>query len=175
MKHNIYILVAADKNNGIGKAGKLPWHLTEDMTFFLNTTSEVFKDGKQNMVVMGRKTWESIPKKFRPLKNRQNVILTRQAHFNAPGAITKASLDQAFKIADDDIENIFIIGGAQVFAEALRNPRLTGIYLTKINHTYDCDTFLPEMPQTFINTENLGTGEEKGVSYSFLYYSKPEP
>lgn len=174
MKHNIYMIVAADKNNGIGKNGRLPWHLTEDMAFFKNTTSEVFNDGKKNMVIMGRKTWESIPKKFRPLKNRQNVILTRQAHLNAPGAITKPSLDQAFNIADEDIENIFIIGGAQIFAEALRHPRLIGIYLTRINNTYDCDTFLPPLPSQFINTENLGTGEEKRVPYSFLYYSKPE-
>lgn len=175
MKHNVYIIVAADRNNGIGKNGKLPWHLSEDMAFFRNTTSEVFNDGKQNMVIMGRKTWESIPKKFRPLPRRQNVILTRRAHFQAPGAITKASLEQAFKIADDDIENIFVIGGAQVFAEALENPRITGIYMTKIDSAYDCDTFLPEMPKTFINTENLGTVEEKGVQYSFLYYSKSEP
>ena len=172
MKHKVYIIVAADEKNGIGKNGKLPWHLTEDMAFFKNTTSEVFNDSKKNMVIMGRKTWESIPKKFRPLQKRKNVILTRQAHYNAPGAITKASLDQAFNIADDDIENIFIIGGAQVFAETLKHPRLTGIYMTKINNGYECDTFFPELSTAFTNTENLGIVEEKGVQCSFLYHSK---
>lgn len=169
----VYIIVATDKNNGIGIDGKLPWKLKKDMQFFKDTTSEVWGEDAQNMVVMGRKTWESIPEKFRPLPDRHNVILSRNKSYKAEGAKTVFSLGEALRDAemDEKIENVFIIGGAQIFEMAL--DMADGIYLTKIDKEYECDTHLPELPERYFpEPERLGSEEEDGVSYSFEFYTK---
>ncbi|MEK7673456.1 MAG: dihydrofolate reductase [Patescibacteria group bacterium] len=171
MKHPVYLIVAADKNLGIGKDGKLPWHLKKEMQFFKKMTLETQDPQKQNMVLMGRTTWESIPEKFRPLPGRINIVLTHQSDYNAPGADIFDSLDKALSSADSNIEKIFIIGGAQVFKEALNNPHLTGIYLTKIDKTFDCDTFLPDLPKNF-SEEVLDADSEAGITFKYFYYSK---
>jgi len=168
----VYIIVAVDSDMGIGKNDKIPWHLKKEMQYFKDTTSETFEFEKQNMVVMGRKTWESIDPKYRPLKNRRNIVLTRNNDFQAKGAEVCFSLGEALKKAemDEKIENVFIIGGAQIFDLAL--PIVDGMYLTKIEESFDCDTFFPEItPRYTKEPENLGTEEEKGIKYSFFFYS----
>ncbi|MBL4694365.1 dihydrofolate reductase [Candidatus Gracilibacteria bacterium] len=169
----VYIIVAVDKNNGIGIDGKLPWKLKKDMQFFKDTTSEVWEEDAKNMVVMGRKTWESIPEKYRPLADRHNVILSRNKSYKAEGAQTCFSLGEALRDAEmnEEIENVFIIGGAQIFEMALEMA--DGLYITKIDKEYECDTFLPKLPYRFFpEPERLGTEEENGVSYTFEFYSK---
>jgi dihydrofolate reductase len=170
---NVHLIVAVDKNNGIGKAGKLPWHFKKEMQFFKDTTSEAIHENKKNMVIMGRTTWESIDEKYRPLVDRENVVLTRNKHYKAPGATVCYSLGEAIRKADLDegIEDIFIIGGAQIFELAL--PISNAMYLTRIDKAYDCDTDFPDFKEFYPrDPENLGTKEEDGVSYTFHYYTR---
>lgn len=169
----VYTIVATDKNNGIGKDGQLPWKLKKDMEFFKYTTMEANDFDKKNMVIMGRKTWESIPKKYRPLEERVNVILTQDKSYKADGADICYSLGEALKKAElnDEIDMVFIIGGAQVFELGL--PVSDGLYITKIDHEYDCDTFFPELPEDYLKTpESLGGEEENGVKYNFYLYKR---
>ena len=169
----VYIIVATDKKNGIGKNGKLPWHFKKEMEFFRDTTTETFEEGKQNMLIMGRTTWESLPKEFKPLPGRKNAVLTKNKSYKADDAAVYFSLGEALKKADmdDSIENIFIIGGAQIYELAI--SVVDAIYLTKIDKEYDCDAFFPEIdPVDFQKPEELGEEEEKGVKYSFLFYTR---
>ena len=170
--HNLYIIVAADKKLGIGKDGKMPWHLKNELKYFQDMTTKTEDPEKQNMVLMGRTTWESIPKKYRPLNGRKNVVLTRNPEYEAEGAEICHSLEEAMISADDTVETIFIIGGAKVFEQVMKQLELDGIYLTKIYQTYDCDTFFPVIPEHFGEPKNLGGAEEDDVSYNYLFYSR---
>lgn len=179
MTHPIYIIVATDGKNGIGKSGHLPWHLKKEYKYFRDTTRKTDDPDKQNMVIMGHRTWDSLDPQYRPLPHRRNIILTRNTDFKLPAdkkydQITVCtSLDDAIKLADDKIEKIFILGGGQIFKEFINDPRLTGIYLTKIHKTFDCDTFFPEIPAKFGQSRKIGSNEENGIKYDFLLYTKP--
>lgn len=172
MKHPIYMIVAADEHHGIGKAGHLPWKLRKEYKYFRDTTRKTDDTTKQNMVIMGHKTWDSLEPEFRPLPNRRNVVLTRHAGLTAEGAEVCTSMDEALALADDNIEKIFVLGGGQIFKEFINDPRLTGVFLTKVHKTFDCDTFFPEIPSTFKEPRKLGSDEENGISYDFLLYTK---
>lgn len=174
--HNLYIIVAADQKLGIGKDGKMPWHLKNDLKYFQDVTTKTQDPEKQNMVLMGRTTWESIPEKYRPLPDRKNVVLTRDSKYEAEGADIYHSMEEALHAADDNIENIFIIGGGKVFSEIMTFPQLDGIYLTQIHETFDCDTFFPVIPERFGEGENLGndSDQEEGVEYNYLLYSRQD-
>ncbi|MDP2654776.1 MAG: dihydrofolate reductase [Candidatus Omnitrophota bacterium] len=144
------IIVAVDSNFGIGKQGGLPWKLPGDMQHFKAVTTNVRSPGKKNAVVMGRKTWESIPVSFRPLPGRLNVVLSRHPAFlSLPDEVLKAeSLGSALAALSQGptssvIEQIFVIGGAEVFDEALRHPACQKIFLTKIAQSFQCDRFFP--------------------------------
>ena len=170
--HDIYIIVATDENLGIGKDGKMPWHLKEELKYFANVTTKTENPDNQNMVIMGRTTWESIPVQHRPLKNRKNVVLTRNPDYVADGAEIFHSLEDAIASADYSTEKIFIIGGAQVFKEVMNGPDLDGIYLTRIEGEFECDTFFPEIPEEFGEPASLGGVEEDAISYQYLFYKK---
>lgn len=171
--HKVYFIVAVDKNFGIGKNGMLAWHLKKEMKHFKDVTLHVEDTTKQNMVLMGRTTWESIPKKFRPLKGRLNVVLTRDTRYNAEGAVIAASIEEGLKAANQptnekEIETIFVIGGASVYTHMIHHESLDGIYLTKIQHDYGCDVFFPDIPERFSTTKRLGAGEENGIQFEYL-------
>lgn len=172
MRYPIYIIVAVDGKNGIGRRGRLPWKLKKEIKYFAATTTKTADPSKQNMVIMGRTTWESLGPKYQPLKNRKNVILTSQKDFKAKGAFIANSLDEALKFTDNKTETIFIIGGAKVFDQAINLPALKGIYLTKIHHNYDCDTYLPKIPSRFSKIKKLGSQEENGIQFEYLFYSE---
>ena len=136
---NIAIIVAMDANRGIGKNNDLMWHLPADMKFFKEKTTE-------NIVVMGRKNFESIPEKYRPLPNRENVILTRNKSFKAEGCLIFHSFDEVLKhYENEEDRTMFIIGGGEIYKEALKKDIVDEMYVTKINKSYDADTFFPEI------------------------------
>ncbi len=172
MKHPFYIIVAIDENGGIGKAGTLPWRFKKEFAYFRKVTTGTTDKEKQNMLIMGRKTWESISENFRPLKGRKNIVLTSVNDYIAEGAIVSPSLDAALQLADDKIEKTFILGGGQVFNEAISHPDLTGIYLTKVHAQYDCDTFFPKISESFSNVKKIGSDEEEGTKFEYLLLSK---
>ncbi len=131
----ITAIVAAAENDVIGKDNRLIWRLPADMKFFKDKTTG-------HCVVTGRRNYESIPEKFRPLPDRKNIVVTRQQDYAAPGAVVVNSLDDAIAFAREAGETeLFIIGGGQIYREAL--PHYTGIYLTRIHHNFEGDTFFP--------------------------------
>ena len=130
----ISLIAARSTNNVIGKDNDLPWRLPADMKYFMNTT-------KGHVVIMGRKNWESLPNGA--LKNRTNIILTRSKNYNAENALVVNNLDDALQIAfDQDEEEVFIIGGAQIYKIAL--PIADRLYLTEIDLHVEGDTFFPK-------------------------------
>lgn len=139
----ISIIVAVAENNVIGKDNSLIWHLPRDLKHFKETTSGHY-------ILMGRKTFESNGK---PLPNRTNVIITRDKNYKAEGCIVVYSLEDALKEAKNDPE-IFIIGGGVIYEMAL--PLTDRIYLTKIHHSFEGDTYFPE-----INMEDWSISEQR--------------
>jgi len=132
----ISIIAALSKNKVIGRKNDLPWHLPDDMNYFMQTT-------KGHYVIMGRKNYDSIPEKFRPLPNRTNLVITRQQDFKAPGCIVLSSIEKAIETARNaEEQEVFIIGGAEVYKLGL--PMANRLYLTEIEAEIDGDTFFPE-------------------------------
>ena len=133
MSQQITLVVATAKNGCIGINNGMPWHIPEDFAFFKAYTS-----GKP--VVMGRKTWESLPKK--PLPNRRNIVITRQADYVAEGAKVVGDLQAAFALCADAPE-VIVMGGAQIYAEAL--PLATDLRITEVGLTVDGDAYFPSV------------------------------
>jgi dihydrofolate reductase len=132
----ISFIAALSKNRVIGKNNDLPWHLPDDMKYFMQTT-------KAHYVIMGRKNYDSIPEKFRPLPNRTNVVVTRQKSFNAPGCVVVHSLEEGIEEARQGNEQeAFIIGGAEIFKSGF--PFSQRLYLTEIAAEVEGDTYFPE-------------------------------
>lgn len=172
--HKVYIIAAVDAKGGIGKGGSLPWRLKKEMRHFTEITTRTSDPSKENMVVMGRTTWESIPEKFRPLPGRRNVVLSRDPNYQAPGARVYHALRWAIESATDDVEKIFIIGGQKIYSNALNDDWvksiLDGIYLTRLKKDFNCDTFFPSLPNFFGAPLISGHDEEDGVKFDFLFY-----
>jgi dihydrofolate reductase len=132
----VSLIAAISQNNCIGKNGTLPWHIPEDMAHFRNITR-----GKP--VIMGRNTWESLPERFRPLPGRKNIVITRQTAYTVPnGVLVYHSLEDAIA-SQANVPEIMIIGGAQLYAEAL--PIADRLYITHVPMHVVGDTFFPKI------------------------------
>ena len=151
MREKFDIIVATDLNRGIGKNNQLPWRISTDLKYFRDLTTSTPVSDVKNAVIMGRKTWESIPAGFRPLKNRVNVILSRNPAYSLPQGVFKAdSLDAAFTLlARGPIDRVFVIGGAEIYAQAMQHERCGLLYLTEVRSRFDCDTYLPDYKGIF--------------------------
>jgi len=134
----ISFVVAMDTNRVIGANGRLPWRLPDDMRWFRQVTV-----GKS--VIMGRKTYESIPAKFRPLPDRHNIVVTRQLDYEAPGATVVHSIEAALKTAGNGSE-IIIGGGSDLYTQLL--PQAGRLYLTLVQAEFAGDTYFPEFDET---------------------------
>jgi len=154
----ISLILARAANGAIGRRGALPWRLPEDMRRFKAVTW-----GKP--CIMGRKTWESLPGKFRPLPGRANIVLTRNLAFAAEGACTVHSLDEAFAA---DAPEVMVIGGAALYAAAL--PQAGRIYLTEVHvEIADGDVFLPPVsPRDWREIAREDRVASGGPTYSFV-------
>lgn len=154
------IIAAMDKNRGIGKNNQLPWHLSADLKHFAAVTKEA-------TVIMGRKTWESLPKAYRPLKDRVNIVVSRN-ELNLPGGVKLAhSLDEALEQAEG---KTFVIGGATLYAEAIEHASCKELILTEVEGAADCDAFFPEIPFYFKMKEMSEKMQEKGFEFRFVRY-----
>ncbi|MFY9307788.1 MAG: dihydrofolate reductase [Bacteroidia bacterium] len=160
-------IVALGNNNVIGKDNALIWHLPADMKFFKDKTTG-------HCIITGRKNYESIPLKFRPLPNRTNIIITRQADYNAPGAIVVDSIDSALEKARQcGDEEIFIIGGAEIFRQSMH--LVDRLYVTHIYHSFEGDVFFPEinMDEWKETERKKGIVDEKNVyQHDFIVYDR---
>lgn len=133
------IIVAIANNNGIGKDNNLLWHLPADMKFFKEQTTG-------NVIITGRKNYESIPEKFRPLPNRTNIVVTRDKNYQAPGAIVTHSIEEGIQVAKDrNAEKCFIIGGGQIYKEAIAKNLVDEMIVTHVKAELDADVFFPEI------------------------------
>ncbi len=166
---NISLIVAIAENNAIGLNNDLLWRLPNDMKFFKETTSG-------HHIITGRKNYISIPKKFRPLPNRTNLVLTRQADFTDEGSFVFNNLESAINYAKSNNETeLFIIGGGQIYQEALNKDLIDKMYVTHVHHNFEADTFFPEIDNTVWskkNTEFHAQDEKHPYSYSFVVYEK---
>ena len=130
-----------DKERGIGRDNDLMWHLAADMKFFKETTSG-------QVVVMGRKNYDSIPERFRPLPNRENVVLTRNTSFEAEGCKVFHSLEDCLSYFEGETERtVFIIGGGEIYRQALDLKCVNEMYITHVDAVYGADTFFPEFDE----------------------------
>jgi len=157
------IIVAVSENHVIGKNNGLIWHLPADMKFFKEKT-------KGHAIITGRKNYESIPEKFRPLPERTNIVVTRQLDYNAKGAIVVSSIDEAIEYVRTHFTNqeVFIIGGAEIYKQTLAICQK--VYLTRIHHTFQGDAFFPELSLTEwqLKTQLSISADEKN-KYPFTF------
>lgn len=163
----IAIVAVAKHNNGIGKNNDLLWHLPADMQFFKNTTAGY-------PVITGRKNYESIPLKFRPLPNRENIIVTRQKAEHE-GAFVVHSLQEAIDCASNfKKEKAFIIGGGQIYQQALDANLVDELLITWVDAEPEADVFFPEIGSEWVCTEEaLFKADAKNkYDYSFCKYTK---
>lgn len=174
------IVLAVDEKNGLWKKWDLAWKIPGDMKYFKDITSQTNDLAKLNAVIMWRKTWESIPSKFRPLSNRINCILSRKLkvedmwskidnfvlHFN--------SFDHCLSELEskENIENIFIVGWANLYNQVLDNPMLDKIYITKISGDFSCDVFFDGVPEKFELESKSESCNENNIEYNFCIYKK---
>lgn len=158
----ISLIVAVAANNVIGADGGLPWHLPNDFRYFKQTTM-----GKP--IVMGRRTWESIG---RPLPGRQNIVLTRDGEFVAPGATVVTSADAAIAAAGDSGE-LMVIGGGQVYTLFL--DKAERIYLTRVATDADGDTIFPELDDRcwqLVSREQHAADDRHAFAFEFRVYER---
>lgn len=157
------LIAAVARNRVIGKDNQLLWHLPGDMRHFRETTR-----GKP--VIMGRKTWESLPEKFRPLPGRQNIVVSRNPAYAAPGATLAASIEDALKQVETSDE-AFVIGGADLYRQAL--PSAERLYLTELTADFEGDTCFPEVPPAdWKETSRSQLAAENGLAYTFVVYQR---
>lgn len=155
----VSLIVAASRNGVIGARGKLPWHLPADLQRFKKLTMG-------HPILMGRKTFESIGK---PLPGRTNIVITRQKGFACCGAVTASSLDEALRMCEKEQE-VFVIGGADIFAQAL--PLADRIYLTRIDQDFEGDAFLFKIDPTVWKEISREESPADSLPYTFITYDR---
>ena len=157
-------LVAAIARGGvIGTGDSIPWHIPEDLAFFRDLTMG-------HVVVMGRRTWDSIPERFRPLPGRRNVVVTRNTAWAADGAERAASLDGALHLVEDAAE-VFVIGGAEIFAAAL--PVADALALTEIELDVEGEVLFPPWDHgAFEEVTRVPVVAADGTALSFVGYER---
>jgi dihydrofolate reductase len=167
------LVVAADEARGIGRDGALPWRLPGDMAFFKRITSDA-PAGTLNAVLMGRKTYASIPAKFRPLRGRLNVVLSRQESLALDAGVEVfGSLDAALASLDrPGLHRAFVIGGGELYAQALGHPGCARVHLTRVHATFACDTFLAPFEDRFRLVTRDGPQHDDGIEYTFETYER---
>lgn len=153
-------LVAAVARGGvIGRDGGIPWRIPEDMARFRELTVG-------HPVVMGRRTWDSLPERFRPLPGRRNVVVTRNPAWRADGVERAGSLDDALRLLDGATE-VFVIGGAAIYAEAL--PLADELLLTEIDADFEGDTVFPDLDRAaFDEVSRESHVAADGTTFSFV-------
>jgi len=158
-------IVAASTNQVIGKHGKLLWSLPNDILFFKNKTWGL-------PIVMGRKTFNSLGSK--PLKGRQNIVITRQPNYNAKGIIIQPSLEAAIAYCEqEDFKEIMIIGGGEIYKESL--PITNKVYLTRVHAEFEGDTYYPLLSPdewTLSFEENFEPDAKHAQAYSFQTWTR---
>ena len=157
------LIAAVARNLAIGRGGELLWRESEDQKHFRRVTMGC-------PVVMGRKTWDSLPARFRPLPGRRNIVVTRNPAWQAEGADRAGSLDDALALCAGAVK-VFVIGGAELYALAL--PHADQLELTEIDAAFDGDVFFPDWPRAqFRLAESEARTSTDGIGYHFNRYER---
>ena len=159
----ITIIAAIAENNALGKGNKLIWYLPADLKRFKKTTLN-------HWVIMGRKTYESIVK---PLQNRTNILITRNKNYKAEGCIVVNSIEEAIQLAIKEDENPFILGGAEIYKQAMQF--VDKLDMTFVHHKFDADVFFPEINKTIwkeTSREDFKADENNKYDYSFVTFER---
>ncbi len=156
----LHLIFARARNGVIGKQGSMPWHLPEDLAHLKKTTMGC-------PVIMGRKTWDSLPPRFRPLPGRLNVVVTRQPDWQADGALRAGSLDAAAAFCASHAD-VWVLGGAEIYAQAL--PMASTAVVTEIDADFDGDTYAPQFGPGWTKSPGETQVSSKGIRFSFSTY-----
>lgn len=171
----IHLIYACSKKGVIGHNNQLPWHLPEDLAHFKKLTTG-------QTVLMGRKTWDSLPVAFKPLPNRLNLVMTRTKDWHAPGAVTVNSIEMAQEHHRQHCEQlqketlsstppaIWVIGGAQIYAQTLTQAQC--VEMTEIDLDVSGDAFAPELGQEWREIHREEHISSKGVPFRFLTFNR---
>ena len=159
------LIAAVARNRVIGRGGELVWRESADPQHFRRVTLGC-------PVIMGRKTWDSLPARFRPLPGRRNIVVTRNAGWHGEGAERAGSLAEALRLAQDAAK-VFVIGGAELYALAL--PQADELVLTEIEAELDGDVFFPDWPrERFALAASEPHVSDSGIGYRFNHYIRQE-
>jgi dihydrofolate reductase len=158
----INLIFARAANGVIGKDNTMPWHLPEDLAHFKRLTQGC-------PVVMGRKTWDSLPPRFRPLPGRSNIVVTRQHDWQAEGALRAASLPEALRLCGE-VPDIWVIGGADIYRQA--EPLAVRAEVTEIAQDYAGDAYAPVLGAAWQETARAPHVAASGLSFAFVTYQK---
>lgn len=159
----ISIIVAVSEDWGIGKDNELLWHISEDLKRFKNLTFG-------NTVIMGKKTWESLPR--RPLTGRKNIVLTDDPQESIDNSVTAYSIEDALSKCEEG-EDIFVIGGGSVYSQFL--PIADRLYITHVHRKAPADVFFPEIDPGIwgvIEKKEFKAREDDGISYAYVIYER---
>ncbi|THE10388.1 dihydrofolate reductase [Bacillus timonensis] len=159
----ISLLLAMDKNQLIGKDNDLPWRLPADLAYFKRVTMG-------HPIIMGRKTYDSIG---RPLPGRENIIVTRDTSYKAEGCMVIHSIEEIVKMSEETQQELFVIGGAEIFKEIL--PNTDRLYITEIDEEFEGDTYFPAFDKSewkVISKEKGIKDEKNPYEYTFFVYEK---
>ncbi|XP_033947318.1 dihydrofolate reductase [Pseudochaenichthys georgianus] len=184
MSRMLNAIVAVCPDLGIGMDGQLPWHpvrLNNEFKHFRKMTATPSVEGKQNVVIMGRKTWFSIPEKNRPLNNRINIVLSRECRAPPAGAHHLApDFSSALRLVETELAErtaqVWVIGGSSLYKELMQFPGTRRLFVTRIMKQFECDTFLPEISLDRYRLLPQFPGvppelqEENGIQYRFEVY-----
>ena len=164
----VSLIVAVSENKVIGKDNDLVWHLPTDMKFFKDTT-------KGHFVIMGRRNYESIPHKYRPLPKRTNVILTRQDDYKAEGCVVVKSVEEAIELAQQaGDKEPFVIGGGQIYKYAIENNLVDRIYLTRVHTEIDGDTYFEDLDDSWklVHADLHPSDEKHPFAFTFQTFER---
>ena len=159
----LHLIYARARNGVIGKDGQMPWHLPEDLAHFKRVTLG-------QPVIMGRKTWDSLPAKFRPLPGRLNIVVTRQADWQAPGALRAGSIEEAMGLCSD-APDAWIMGGAEIYRQA--EPLASTAVVTEIDADFEGDALAPTLSSAWREVRREPHRAANGLALSFVTYQRP--
>ncbi|XP_032675593.1 dihydrofolate reductase isoform X2 [Odontomachus brunneus] len=162
MLPKLELIAAACENMGIGIKGNLPWRLKTEMEYFTRMTTKTKDNNKKNVVLMGRRTWDCLPKK----------------DYGDKAIVCESMLDALETIADmkSKVEKVWVIGGSRVYKEAMESPYFNRLYLTRVRKNFECDTFFPPIPDNFVLIQDPAVPqdvqEENGIEFVYEVYEK---
>ena len=156
----LHLIYARSRNGVIGKDNQMPWHLPEDLAHFKRVTLG-------QPVIMGRKTWDSLPARFRPLPGRLNIVVTRQSDWHVEGALRAASIEDAMRLCGD-APDAWIMGGAEIYRQA--EPLASTAVVTEIDAEFEGDAFAPELSAGWAEVQREAHVAANGLHFYFVTY-----